>query len=58
VDEEARDEGAECGNSEKLWSSITVLAPVRGVLARRSLHVSVVVEGQSCALGDLEVEDR
>jgi hypothetical protein len=56
VDEEARDEGAECGNSEKLWSSITVLAPVRGVLARRSLHVSV--DGQSCALGDLEVEDR
>ena len=32
-----------------------VLAPVNGVLERRSLHVSI--EGRSCALGDLEMED-
>jgi hypothetical protein len=55
VDEEARDDGVECGSSEKLWSSTTVLAPVRGVLARRSLHVSV--EGRSWALGDREAYD-
>jgi hypothetical protein len=52
VDEDARDDDVECGSSEKVWSRMTVLAPVNGVLARRSLHVSI--DGRSCALGVLE----